>query len=79
MSSTSAYLCLSYREVISPNKYTSDISTELWDLGFELFNDRDKMTATFIEANVLDSVSGLEKVKGSFNVVIAYKFIHVFN
>ena len=61
MSFTSTYLCLSYGEVILSNEYASDISRELWNLGFESFNNRDKMTARFIEANVLDSVSGLEK------------------
>ena len=59
--------------------YASDISRELWDLGFELFNDRDKMTATFVEANVLDGVSGLKKVKASFDVIIANQFIHMFD
>ena len=79
MLSTSAYLCFSYREVISPDRNASDISRELWNLGFELFNDRDKMTAKFVEADVLDSVSGLEELKGSFDFIIAHKSIHIFN
>ena len=61
------------------NMHAIDVSRDLWDLGFELFNDREKMTATFVEANVLDSVSGLEKLKGSFDVIIANQFIHLFD
>lgn len=61
------------------NMYAIDISRDLWDLGFELFNDREKMTATFVETNVLDSISGLQKLNGSFDVIIANQFIHLFD
>lgn len=59
--------------------FASDISGELWDLGFELFNDRDKMVAKFIQANVLDTGSGLGQLKGMVDVIIANQFIHLFD
>ena len=61
------------------NMYGSDISRELWDLGFELFNDRDKMMAKFIQANILDTGSGLGQLEGMVDVIIANQFIHLFD
>ena len=61
------------------NMYGSDISKELWDLGFELFNDRDKMAAKFIQANILDTGSGLAQLEGIVDVIIANQFIHLFD
>lgn len=65
---------------ISPlNMYASDISRELWDLGFELFNDRDKMVAKFIQANILEIDNALGQLNGMVDIVIANQFIHLFD
>lgn len=65
---------------VSPrNLYASDISRELWDLGFELFKDRDKMVAKFIQADILDTGSGLGQLTGMFDVIIANQFFHLFD
>lgn len=65
---------------VSPrNMYASDISRELWDLGFELFNDRDKMAAKFIQANILHAGSGLGQLKGMVDIIIANQFMHLFD
>lgn len=61
------------------NMYGSDISRELWDLGFELFDDRDKMVATIIQANILDTGSRLRQLDGMDDVIIANQFIHLFD
>ena len=59
--------------------YASDISKELWDLGFELFNDRDAMAANFIQADVLDTNSSLLQLRGMVDIIIANQFIHLFD
>lgn len=60
------------------NFYASNIKKEL-DLGFDLFNDRDKMVANFIQANILDTNSGLGQLNGTVDVIIANQFIHLFD
>lgn len=42
------------------NMYASDISRELWQLGFELFRDREK---------IFDPGSGLGRLSGQMNIV----------
>ena len=61
------------------NVYASDISNELWNLGFELFKDRDKMPAKFIQANILDPESDLGQLKGRVDLIIANQFLHLFD
>ena len=47
--------------------YVSDINKELWDLGFEMFKDRDKMVAKFIQADILDTGPGLGQLKSQIS------------
>lgn len=61
------------------NMYASDISGELWQLGFDLFNDREKMVANFVEADIFDTDSGLEKLSGRIDIIIANQFLHLFD
>ncbi len=65
---------------VSPrNMYASDISSELWDLGFELFKDRHKMASNFIQANILETDPSLEHLTGMVDIIIANQFIHLFD
>lgn len=59
--------------------YASDISGELWQLGFELFNDREKMVAEFIQADIFDTHSSLEKLSGRIDIIIVNQFLHLFD
>lgn len=61
------------------NMYASNLRRELWDLGFELFDDREKMTATFIQADIQDPDSGLRELEAKIDVVIANQFLHLFD
>ena len=63
----------------SENLYASDISPELWNFGFDLFKDHDRMAANFVAANLLDDVSELRKWDGMMDVIIANMIIHLFD
>lgn len=65
---------------VSPeNMYASDISPELWELGFDLFRDKARMTAKFIEADILDTASQLRQLNGRMDIIIACQFLHLFS
>ncbi len=59
--------------------YASDISSELWYLGFDLFNDREKMVAKFIQADIFDIDSSLRHLHGHIDIIIVNQFLHLFN
>lgn len=61
--------------------YAVDLKPRLWELGYELFGDREKMEAEFIEANILDPdpMYPLNSLKGKMDIVIACLFLHLFN
>lgn len=59
--------------------YASDISGELWELGFDLFKDRGRMLAKFIQADILDPDSNLAQLTGSVDVLMVNQFLHLFD
>ena len=61
------------------NLLAADIASELWELGYELFRDREKLEARFLEADIFDEDSGLAKLKGDVDVVLATHFFHLFS
>lgn len=65
--------------VSTQNMYGTDISTELWNLGFDLFRDKDKMEAKFTQADILDSKSDLQQLNGRMDIMIACQFLHLFD
>ncbi|KAJ9638842.1 hypothetical protein H2201_004632 [Coniosporium apollinis] len=61
------------------NIYASDLQHEFWDLGYELFLDKDKLGTQFIEADVFDEESGLKRLDGQIDIAHAASFFHLFN
>ena len=59
--------------------YASDINSDLWQMGFDLFKDRDRMLATFIPADILDPDSGLKALNGKVDIVITNQILHLFD
>ena len=59
--------------------YASDLKEELWRLGFELFRDREKMCAKFIQADIFDPNSDLVPLYGQMDIIIASQFLHLFD
>ena len=64
---------------LTQNMYASDINSQLWNLGFELFKDREKMLAKFIQADIFDANSSLAQLDGRIDIIIANQFFHLFD
>ncbi|KAJ5579928.1 uncharacterized protein N7459_005913 [Penicillium hispanicum] len=65
--------------VPSDNLYASDIRRDFFDIGYDLFRDRDTLKTRFIAADVFDDHSDLVKcLTGSVDIVNAASFFHLF-
>lgn len=65
--------------VSTENMHASDIVGELWQIGYDLFSDKERMKAQFIEADVFDDNSQLQQFNGKMDIIIANQFIHLFD
>ncbi|KAJ5791574.1 uncharacterized protein N7518_008585, partial [Penicillium psychrosexuale] len=66
--------------VASENLYASDLRQDFYDIGYELFNDRDHLKAQFIVADIFDDNSDLVKqLTHKIDIVNAASFFHLFN
>ncbi|KAK2750321.1 hypothetical protein FQN57_003801 [Myotisia sp. PD_48] len=59
--------------------FALDINSSLWDLGFELFKDAERMRATFIQADFLKASTKLKFLNGKTDIIIACQFLHLFS
>lgn len=55
-----------------------DIDKGFIDLGYELFQDRDRFKAQFVVGDVLNSSASLEPLYGQFDIINASSFFHLF-
>lgn len=63
-----------------------DRDKRLWDLGYELFRDRDKMKAHFLEEDAFQLASSsrstpsapVQQLPNDFSVILAFHFLHLF-
>ncbi|KAF2028655.1 hypothetical protein EK21DRAFT_101686 [Setomelanomma holmii] len=61
------------------NVFASDLKGEFWDIGHDLFLDKDTLGVKFIQADVLDADSGLKELNGKLSLVLAHSFFHLFS
>ena len=65
--------------------YATDLKSDLWELGYSLFNDRDLNATTFFAADFLSSTNdgvgnaGLKGLEASVDVIHAASFFHLFD
>jgi SAM-dependent methyltransferase len=65
--------------VPSINTYGFDLYDDFFDIGYELFNDRDRLQTTFIVADVFNDASSLSALAGQMNIIYTGAFFHLFN
>ena len=70
---------LASNQVPTDKMYATDVNNELWELGFELFKDTEKMHATFIHADIFDRDSGLGRWDRCMDIVLACQFLYLFD
>ncbi|MCJ1461383.1 hypothetical protein MMC28_011765 [Mycoblastus sanguinarius] len=59
--------------------YATDIVEDFWEIGYDLFRDRDSMAARFVKADILDANSALKALHGKIDVMYAGSVLHLFN
>jgi SAM-dependent methyltransferase len=68
--------------VPSQQCYAADLRREFWDLGYELFYDKETLKSEWIQTDVLaplDSQAGLQQLKGKVDVIYAGSLLHLFD
>ncbi|KAL8651930.1 MAG: hypothetical protein Q9210_002985 [Variospora velana] len=59
--------------------YATDILSDFWELGYDLFRDKDSFRAEFITADVLDPASPLTALKGKVDIFLVNQVFHLFD
>ena len=59
----------------SSHLYGVDIVNH-WDLGYEFFKDRDRFSATYLEADVMSPNSGLTALRGKIDIINITHVLH---
>lgn len=63
----------------SENLYGTDLRPEFWELGYDLYRDKDRLKASFLVGDVFDPSSELGKLDGTVDVIHAGSFFHLFS
>ncbi|KAF2092808.1 hypothetical protein NA57DRAFT_49545 [Rhizodiscina lignyota] len=64
--------------VLSENLFGADLHQDFFQLGYDLFCDRDTLKARFIQADIFDKDNALQDLRGSLDIVYTGSFFHVF-
>lgn len=61
------------------NMYASDIVPGFWDIGYDLYRDSERMEASFLDADILDSASPHIALSGKVDILLANQVFHLFD
>ncbi|KAJ5632388.1 hypothetical protein N7490_008727 [Penicillium lividum] len=71
---------LVYNGIPSENLYASDLHQSFFDIGYDLFQDRETLKSTFIASDIFDDNSALvEDLRGKIDIVNAASLFHLFS
>lgn len=60
--------------------YATDIVPDFWDLGYDLFRDKERFHAWFIAADILDpESSSLRELQGRIDICLVNQVFHLFS
>lgn len=65
--------------VKSENLYGVDLHADFFDIGYDLFKDRDTLNSLFISADILSNDDVLSQLKGKIDIVWAGALLHLFD
>lgn len=63
--------------VKSENLYATDIHGDFWDIGYDLFRDRDALNSLFIPSDIIDHDAAIWQLEGRVNIIWAGSFLHL--
>lgn len=61
------------------NMYATDLDSEFWELGYEMYRDRGKMKATFFTADILNAGTAFKHLDGRVDIILANRFLPLFD
>lgn len=62
----------------SENLFGADLEGSFWELGYELFQDRQTLKTRFFRADIFDENSELKELEGKLDIVYTGSFFHLF-
>lgn len=65
--------------VDSKNTFGSDLLPDFINLGYDLFQDKDKLQTKFFAGDVFDESSSLNELNGTIDIMSTNAFFHLFN
>ena len=63
----------------STHTWGADLRPDFFELGYELFQDKETLKATFLAADIFDPESPLKDLEGKIDIIYAGSFLHLFN
>ena len=70
---------LAFDGVPTTNMYATDVTGDFWEIGYDLFRDRDSMKAHFVKADILVTNSALTALHGNIDVLYVGSVLHLFD
>ena len=59
--------------------WAADLNDGLWELGYQLFRDRERLQAHFIHVDVCSEENDLVGLSQSIDVILVYQLLHLFS